>query len=319
MKILVTGGAGFIGSHLVARLVDEDTNVVVVDNLSTGKKRNIHPNAHFYKVDITASELRRVFEKEKPDIVSHHAAQVSIRKSVQDLVFDARVNILGTINLLQACIVSNVQHVIFASSGGAIYREPKTVSPSERGAVDPLSGYGIGKFSSDLYLRYFWRIHGLNYVSLRYANVYGPRQDPFGEGGVVAIFSEMLLRGKSPIVNGSGKQTRDFVFVDDVVEANYRVLHAKARGIFNVGTGKETSINQIYRHIAGLIDPTIKPSFGPAKQGEAMRSVLDSSRIRRTLGWRPKVSIKEGLRRTIDSFKRERVARLHDWGISRDT
>ena len=303
MKILVTGGAGFIGSHLVGRFVEEGHTVVVVDNLSTGKQKNIHPKARFYKVDITGSGLRRIFEKEKPEVVSHHAAQVSVRHSVQDPVFDARVNILGTISLLQECIGANVKQVIFASSGGAIYREPKTVLPSERGAVDPLSAYGIGKFSSDLYLRYFWHIYRLNYVSLRYANVYGPRQDPFGEAGVVAIFAEKLLQGEPPVINGTGKQTRDFVYVDDVVEANYRALHAKARGVFNVGTGKETSINQIFRHIAGCIDPMIKPSFGPAKQGEAMRSVLDASRIRRTLAWKPRVSIKEGLRRTVDSFK----------------
>ena len=303
MKVLVTGGAGFIGSHLVDRFVEEGHTVVVVDNLSTGKQKNIHPKARFYKVDITGTGLRRVFEREKPEVVSHHAAQVSVRQSVQDPVFDARVNILGTISLLQKCIGANVKQVIFASSGGAIYREPKTVLPSERGAVEPLSAYGIGKFSSDLYLQYFWHIHRLNYVSLRYANVYGPRQDPFGEAGVVAIFAEKLLQGESPVINGTGKQTRDFVYVDDVVEANYRAFHAKARGIFNVGTGKETSINQIFRHIAGCIDPMMKPSFGPAKQGEAMRSVLDASRIRRTLAWKPRVSIKEGLRRTVNSFK----------------
>ena len=303
MKILVTGGAGFIGSHLVGRFIEEGHTVVVVDNLSTGKQKNIHPKARFYKVDITGTGLRRVFEKEKPDVVSHHAAQVSVRQSVDDPVFDARVNILGTISLLQECTVATVAQVIFASSGGAIYREPKKVLPSERGAVEPLSAYGIGKFSSDLYLQYFWHIHRLNYVSLRYANVYGPRQDPFGEAGVVAIFAEKLLQGESPVINGTGKQTRDFVYVDDVVEANYRAFYAKARGIFNVGTGKETSIKQIFRHIAGCIDPMIKPSFGPAKQGEAMRSILDASRIRRILDWKPKILIKEGLRRTVDSFK----------------
>ncbi len=305
MKVLVTGGAGFIGSHLVDRFVEEKHTVVVVDNLSTGKQKNIHPKAHFYKVDITGSELRRIFDKEQPEVVSHHAAQVSVQQSVQDPVFDARVNILGTISFLQECVVANVRQVVFASSGGAIYRESKTILPSERGVVEPLSPYGIGKFSSDLYLRYFWHIYRLNYVSLRYANVYGPRQDPCGEAGVVAIFAEKLLRGKSPTINGTGKQTRDFVYVDDVVEANYLAFHAhaKARGIFNVGTGKETSINKIFRDIAGYINPMIKPSFGPAKQGEALRSVLNTSRIRRTLTWKPRVSIKEGLRRTVDSFK----------------
>ncbi|MBQ27295.1 MAG: UDP-glucose 4-epimerase [Nitrospiraceae bacterium] len=307
MKVLVTGGAGFIGSHLVHRFVEAGHNVVVVDNLSAGKQKNIHPKARFYKVDITGSGLRRVFEKEKPEVVSHHAAQAGVRQSIEDPLFDARVNILGTINLLQECIVANVRQIIFASSGGAIYRESKTAPPSERGVVKPLSAYGIGKFSSDLYLRYFWHIYRLNYVSFRYANVYGPRQDPSGEAGVVAIFAEKLLQGKSPVINGTGKQTRDFVYIDDVVEANYQAFHAKARGIFNVGTGKETSINQIFRHTAGCIDSMIKPSFGPAKQGEVMRSVLDASRIRRTLSWKPKVSIKEGLRRTVDSFKAERT------------
>jgi len=307
MKILVTGGAGFIGSHLVGRFIEEGHTVAVVDNLSTGKQQNIHPKCNFYEADITGSGLRRIFKKEQPDVVSHHAAQVSVRHSVDDPVFDARVNILGTISLLQECVVANVTQVIFASSGGAIYREPKKVFPSERGAVEPLSAYGIGKFSSDLYLQYFWHIHRLNYVSLRYANVYGPRQDPFGEAGVVAIFAKKMLQGAVPVINGPGTQTRDFVYVDDVVEANYQAMHAKARGVFNVGTGKETSIKQVFRHIAACIDPLIKPSFGPAKQGEAMRSVLDASRIQRILGWKPNVSMRVGLRRTVESFKAERT------------
>tara|TARA_B100000315_G_scaffold260487_1_gene322295 strand:+ start:2020 stop:2961 length:942 start_codon:yes stop_codon:yes gene_type:complete len=307
MKVLVTGGAGFIGSHLVHRFVEAGHNVVVVDNLSTGKQKNIHPKARFYKIDITDPGLQRVFERERPEIVSHHAAQSSIWQSVRDPVSDARVNILGTLSLLQACIVANVRQVIFASSGGAIYRESKTMIPSERGAVEPVSAYGIGKFSGDLYLRYFWQTARLNYVSFRYANVYGPRQDPFGEAGVVAIFVEKLLQGDSPVINGSGKQTRDFVYIDDVVEANYQVLHARTRGIFNIGTGTETSINQIFQYTASFIDPMIKPSFGPARKGEVMRSILDASRIRRELSWEPKISIKEGIRRTVDSFKAERT------------
>ena len=307
MKILVTGGAGFIGSHLVDRFVAEGATVSVIDDLSTGKEKNIHPSAHFYKADITSSDLWKIFEKEKPDVVSHHAAQVSVAKSVQDPLFDAKINILGTICLLQQCVNFNVQRVMFASSGGAIYREPKTTLPSERGIVDPLSGYGIGKFASDLYLKYFLRIYKLNFTSLRYANIYGPRQDPLGEGGVVSIFVETLLQGKSPTVNGSGKQTRDFVFVNDAVEANWLALQQNAQGVFNVGTAKETSVNQLYRHIATLINSAIKPTFGPAKQGEAMKSVLDASRIQRLLGWQPSVSIKEGLRLTIDAFKRDRT------------
>jgi len=303
MKILVTGGAGFIGSHIVDRLVQEGYGVVVADNLSTGKRRNINRAANFYRADIRSRWLERVFRRERPAIVCHHAAQMDVRRSVQDPMFDAKTNIMGTLNVLRFAIKYGVRKFIFASSGGAVYGEPEKLPVSESHPTRPMSPYGISKAVGDEYLRYFHDADGMEYVSLRYANVFGPRQDPYGEAGVVAIFTQKMLQGEQPIINGNGRQTRDFVYVDDVVEANIAALGKEAHGIYNVGTGQETTINELFSLLAGFINPSGREVHGPAKKGEQLRIALDSSRIHRELDWEPKVSLKDGLARTVDYYR----------------
>jgi UDP-glucose 4-epimerase len=303
MKILVTGGAGFIGSHIVDRFVQEGYEVAVVDNLSTGKRRHVNRAAKFYRTDIRSWWLERVFRRERPVIVCHHAAQMDVRRSVRDPVFDAETNILGTLNVLRHAIKYGVRKVLFASSGGAVYGEPEKLPVSEDHPVRPASPYGISKAVGDEYLRYFRDADGLEFVSLRYANVYGPRQDPYGEAGVVGIFTQKMLLGEQPIINGNGRQTRDFVYVDDVVEANVAAANKAARGIYNVGTGKETSVNELFSLLAGLINPAIREVHGPAKKGEQQRIALDASKFHRELDWEPKVSLKDGLARTVEYYR----------------
>ncbi len=303
MKVLVTGGAGFIGSHIVDRLVQEGYGVVVADNLATGKRRNINRAAKFYRADIRSWWLERVFRRERPVVVCHHAAQMDVRRSVQDPMFDAETNILGTLNVLRYAIKYGVRKFIFASSGGAVYGEPEKLPVSESHPTRPASPYGISKAVGDEYLRYFRAADGMEYVSLRYANVYGPRQDPYGEAGVVAIFTQKMLQGEQPIINGNGRQTRDFVYVDDVVEANIAALGKEAHGIYNVGTGQETTINELFSLLAGLINPSVREVHGPAKKGEQQRIALDSSRIHRELDWDPKASLKDGLSRTVEYYR----------------
>ncbi len=279
MKVLVTGGAGFIGSHIVDRLVQEGYEVIVVDDLSAGKRKNVNRAARFYKADIRGRWLERVFRKERPAVVSHHAAQINVRRSVEDPVADADINILGMLNVLQNSVTYGVRKVIFASSGGAVYGEPEKLPVPETHPLKPSSPYGITKAVGEEYLRYFMGASGLQYVCLRYANVYGPRQDPNGEAGVVGIFTQKMLTGEQPVINGNGRQTRDFVNVDDVVEANLAALTKTARGAYNVGTGQETSVNELFRILAKLINPAAREVHGPAKKGEQLRIALDSSRL----------------------------------------
>jgi len=303
MKIVVTGGAGFIGSHLVDRLIQEGHEVAVVDNLSTGKRKNLNRAARFYKMDIQSSSLERVFRKERPAMLMHLAAQMDVRRSVADPVFDAQVNILGTLNVLNQAVQHGTRKVLFASSGGAIYGEQEVYPAPESHPTKPLSPYGISKLSGEHYLSYFQSVSGIQTVALRFANVYGPRQDPEGEAGVVSIFSRKLLQGEQPIINGNGRQTRDFVFVDDIVEAHLAVMGKDVQGTYNVGTGEETTINELFRVIADLTSPQCKELHGPAKKGEQQRSVVDAAKLRRELGWEPKVSLREGLSRTVDYFR----------------
>lgn len=306
MKVLVTGGAGFIGSHVVDRLVQEGHDVVIVDNLSTGKRRNINRAARFCKMDIQSWRLERVFRNERPNIVMHFAAQMDVRKSVEDPVFDAQVNILGMLNVLQQAVRHGVRKVVFSSSGGAIYGEQDVYPAPESHATKPLSPYGISKLCGEQYLSYYQRVSGLQVVNLRYANVYGPRQDPDGEAGVVAIFIQKLLNNEQAIIHGNGRQTRDFVYVEDVVEANLAVMGPDTQGTYNVGTGQETSINDLMRILIEHTGSTGKEVHGPAKRGEQARSVIDASKLHHELSWEPRTELSEGLKRTVDYF-RERM------------
>lgn len=307
MKVLVTGGAGFIGSHVVDRLVLEGHEAVVVDNLVTGKRRNINRAARFYKMDVQSWRLERVFRNERPNVVMHLAAQMDVRKSVEDPMFDAQVNVLGTLNVLQQAVKHGVRKVIFSSSGGAIYGEQETYPAPENHVLKPLSPYGLSKLCGEQYLSYFQRVSGLQAVSLRYANVYGPRQDPEGEAGVVAIFIQKMLNNEQAVINGNGRQTRDFVFVDDVVEANLAVMGQETQGTFNVGTGAETSINDLFRILVQHTGSTCKEVHGPAKKGEQARSVIDSTKLRHEVSWEPKADLSEGLKKTVEYFR----SRIH--------
>jgi UDP-glucose 4-epimerase len=306
MKVLVTGGAGFIGSHLVDRLVLEGHEAIVVDNLATGKRRNINRAARFYKMDIQSWRLERVFRNERPNVVMHLAAQMDVRKSVEDPMFDAQVNVLGTLNVLQHAVKHGVRKVVFSSSGGAIYGEQETYPAPETHVTRPLSPYGLSKLCGEQYLSYFQRVSGLQAVSLRYANVYGPRQDPEGEAGVVAIFIQKMLNNEQAVINGNGRQTRDFVFVDDVVEANLAMMGQETQGTYNVGTGVETSINDLFRILVQHTGSNCKEVHGPSKKGEQARSVIDNTKLRHEVSWEPKADLSEGLKKTVDYF-RERL------------
>ncbi len=303
MKTLVTGGAGFIGSHLVDRLIQEGHSVAVVDNLATGKKKNLNPEAKFYKMDIRSGGLARVFKKEKPEAIFHLAAQIDVRRSVADPSFDAESNIVGMLNLLELAVQNGVRRVIFASSGGAIYGEQEQFPAPESHPTRPLSPYGVSKLTGEHYLYYYRKICGLEYTALRYANVYGPRQDPLGEAGVVAIFTQKMLRGEQPIINGNGMQTRDFVFVEDVVEANMAAVRGRESDSFNVGTGVETSVNDLFRMLTKITGAPVKEMHGQEKKGEQLRSSLDYRKIYGTLDWGPRMSFQEGLTKTVDYFR----------------
>jgi UDP-glucose 4-epimerase len=303
MKILVSGGAGFIGSYLVDRLIKDGHQVVVIDNLFTGKKENLNKKAKFYKVDIQSPKISQIFKKEKPEIVFHLAAQVDLRKSVENPIESAKVNILGSLNILENCKKFKIKKIIFSSTGGAIYGEAKIIPTPEDYPANPLSPYGIEKLTIEKYLDYYWKIFKIPYISLRLANVYGPRQNSKGEAGVIAIFCDKMLCEKQPIIYGLGCQTRDFVFVDDVAEANILAMKSKKIGIFNIGTGKETDINTVFEKIKKLIGVKCKKIHAPAQLGEQKRSCLDYQKAKKELGWQPKYSLENGLRETINYFK----------------
>jgi UDP-glucose 4-epimerase len=311
MRVMVTGGAGFIGSNVVDGYMADGHDVVVVDNLYTGKKENLHPNAKFYNLDIRDKALREVFEAEKPAVVSHHAAQISVPASVEDPLFDADVNVIGLLNILEGSVKHGVIKVIFSSSGGAIYGETDMLPTAEDHTLRPHSPYAITKLISEQYLE-FYRLHyGLDYTVLRYANVYGPRQVPYGEAGVVAIFMEQLLRGEVPVIYRYGDEpegmTRDYCFVEDVVRANLIVLDRGTGDIFNIGTGVQTSTAKLYRTILSLMRDEgyaadaryDSPEDGPARPGDLRRSCLSPEKALRQLGWQPDHDLASGLRKTL--------------------
>jgi UDP-glucose 4-epimerase len=303
VKILVTGGAGFIGSHISDAYIAAGHEVVILDDLSSGKRANLPAAAKFYHADIRSPEALEIVRNERPQALSLHAAQMDVRRSVADPAFDATVNVLGMINMLEGAREVGIQKVLFASSGGATYGEQEAFPASESHVHNPLSPYGITKATGEHYLFFYHAIYGMPYTALRYANVYGPRQDPHGEAGVVAIFAERLLANQGPTINGDGKQTRDYVFVGDVVRANLAALERPFIGSVNIGTGIETDVSTLYAHLRVLTGSAHAAQHGPAKAGEQRRSVIAIDRAREVLGWKPEVPLEEGLRRTVEFFR----------------
>jgi UDP-glucose 4-epimerase len=301
--VLVTGGAGFIGSHVVDHLLERGHDVAVIDNLSTGKRGNVPEEARFYKVDIR-SGCSEVFEDFRPEVVSHQAAQMDVRRSVREPDFDAEVNVLGTIRLLETCMKYEVQKFIFASTGGAVYGEQQEFPAPEDHPQYPISPYGVSKLAGERYLYFYGVQYGLPSVVLRYANVYGPRQDPHGEAGVVAIFCGNLVAGETSTINGTGEQTRDYVYVGDVARVNVLALEKEVpSGAYNIGTGTETSVNRLYELLREVSGRDIPPRYGPAKPGEQLRSSVDPSKATKFLEWRPEMDLASGLAKTLDFFE----------------
>lgn len=303
MKTLVTGGAGFIASHVVDTYIAAGHDVVVVDNLATGRRANVNPAATFYEVDIRDAALADVFAKEKPDVVNHHAAQASVPLSVVRPAYDAEVNILGSLNLLQRARQHGVQRVIYASTGGAVYGEPQYLPCDESHPIRPLSPYGASKHTVEHYLQLYHQLYGLGYTILRYANVYGPRQDPHGEAGVIAIFTNAMLAGAQTTIHGDGLQERDFIYVGDCARANLAALEQNRDGIFNVGTGAGTTINDLFDRLAALTGYAHPRQHGPARLGDVYRSYLDVALAARELGWQPAFELQQGLQATVVHFR----------------
>lgn len=308
MKILVTGGAGFIGSHVVDAYVAAGHQVVVVDDLSTGRRSNLNPEAKFYQVDIRSSELEAVFEKELPEIVNHHAAQMDVRRSVAEPLFDADVNVLGSIHLLELARRFEVRRFIYISTGGAVYGEPVYLPCDEEHPVNPICPYGASKHTVEHYLYMYREMYGLEYVVLRYPNVYGPRQDPHGEAGVVAIFTGQMLNGEQVVINGDGLQERDFVYVEDCARANLLALETEnANTIYNLGFGRGTTVNEIFSILKPITGYRLDAVHGPAKLGETRRIYLDASKAWRLLGWQATIDLETGLQKTVDHFRKAEV------------
>ncbi len=303
MNILVTGGAGFIGSHIADAFIAAGHRVVIVDDFSSGKEENVHHAAKVYRMDIRDEQVERIFRDEKIEVMCHHAAQMDVRRSVADPKFDATVNVLGFLNLMENGRKYGLKKVLFASTGGAIYGEQDYFPADELHPMRPLSPYGITKLVSEKYLFFYKELYGIDHVIFRYANIYGPRQNPHGDAGVVAIFTQKMLKGEQPVINGDGKQTRDYVFVGDVVKANLLGLNDDTSGIYNIGTGIETDVNQLFGLIRGLTGSGCEEKHVPAKAGEQMRSVISSQKINKALGWLPSVSLNEGLKRTVEYFR----------------
>lgn len=333
-KVLVTGGAGFIGSHIVDLLIDNNYKVVIVDDLSSGREENINKKARFYKLNITDQKgLTEMFKQEKPDYVCHEAAQISVSFSVRNPLFDAQNNILGSLNLLQCCVNYQAKGIVFASSGGTIYGEPEHFPIGEDCPFRPQSPYGISKVAIEHYLDFYQKNYKLNYVSLRYGNVYGPRQDPYGEAGVIAIFIEKMLKGEIPTINGDGEFIRDYIYVEDVAQANLLALQnmvelskvvqekektkekekeiegkveataeLKFKG-FNLGTGRGVSVNEIFSLLKEITKFPHPANYGPPRAGDLRKNILDCRLIKEILGWQPKLDFSAGLEKTVNWFK----------------
>lgn len=307
MKILITGGAGFIASHIVDAYLEDGHEVVVLDDLSTGREERINKLASFYKCDIRSADAVKIVKKESPDILSHHAAQVDVRVSLDQPLVDLLVNLMGLVNILEACRSVKLKKVIFASSGGAIYGEQTAYPATEEHPTLPLNPYGLNKLMSERYLDFYYRQYGIPYTALRYSNVYGPRQLTSGEAGVVAVFTQKMLRGEQPFVYGDGQQTRDFVFVKDVVEANRAALNQRICGSYNISTGVETDMNTLFSSVRVATGAKYSVAYKPARSGEQLRSVLSNQLFVRKTGWSPKVDLDEGLGHTVKWFLNEKA------------
>jgi len=304
VKILVTGGAGFIGSHVVDTFIANGYQVVIVDDLSTGRASNLNPAATFYKLDIRSPQLAEIFEKERPDVVDHHAAQMDVRRSVVDPLFDADVNIRGSINVIECARNFGVKRLVYISTGGAVYGEPEYLPCDENHPIKPICPYGASKHTVEHYLFMYEVMYGLKYTVIRYPNVYGPRQDPRGEAGVVAIFTGLMLADKQTNINGDGAQERDFVYVGDCARANLlAVTNTNGSGIYNLGTGQGTTVNEIFDSLKSITGYSLSAIHQPPKLGETRRIFLDASKAFRELGWAPTVKIEDGLRSTVEYFK----------------
>ncbi len=310
MKVLVTGGAGFIASHVVDLFLANGYEVVVVDNLSTGRRSNLNPRAKFYEIDIRDPKIAEVFEQEKPDFVDHHAAQMNVRTSVDQPLYDADVNILGSLNLIENALKFGVKRFVYISTGGAVYGEPVYLPCDEAHPIQPICQYGASKHTVEHYLYMYQYNYGLNYVVLRYPNVFGPRQDPKGEAGVVAIFTGQMLNNQQVVINGDGEQTRDYVSVIDCARANLLAMQTEnVNEIFNLGAGIGTSVNEIFAHLKNITRYQKEPDYGPAKVGETRHIYLNSSKARARLAWEPTLTLEAGLRQTVDYFReKEQVA-----------
>lgn len=306
MKILVTGGAGFIGSHVVNKYREEGHTVIVVDSLVTGQEKNIHPKATFYNCDITSPKLLEIFQKEKPDVVNHHAAQMNVRLSIEEPMYDAQTNVIGLINVLSCAVETKVKRFIFISSGGAMYGDAPILPTPEETHPTPLSPYGLAKYIGEQYVQLYHRLYGIPYVILRYANVYGPRQNPQGEAGVIAIFIDNMLSGKNATIFGDGKQTRDYVYVADVVTANSKALISGDNCILNLGTGKEIAVVELHSIIQEILLVSEKPEFAEKRHGEVFRSALNCTAAKNILGWKATVDLREGVQKTVQWFKEQR-------------
>jgi UDP-glucose 4-epimerase len=300
VRILVTGGAGFIGSNVVDRFVALGHEVAVLDNLSSGFREFVNPRARFYEADVTdAAAVGRCFAEFRPEAVNHHAAQIDVRRSVSDPVFDARVNVLGGLELLLACSRHGARKLVYASTGGALYGEGRRLPATEDHPVNPEAPYGASKHALEHYL-YLWKLlHGLDYTVLRYPNVYGPRQNPHGEAGVNAIFIGLMLAGRRPRIFGTGEQVRDYLYVDDVVDANVVALERGSGETVNLGTGIGTSVNDIVRELNRILGARLEPIHEAARPGEIQRIYLDASRAKQVLGWEPRTAFRDGLSRTV--------------------
>jgi UDP-glucose 4-epimerase len=307
MKILVTGGAGFIASQIVDAYIDQGHEVTILDDLSSGKKENVHPKARLMTLDVRDPNISTLFSKAGFDVVNHHAAQIDVRKSVQDPFLDASINVLGTLRLLECCRTYGVKKFIFASSGGAIYGECKAPALETNPTV-PESPYGYSKSVAETYIRFYEKYYKLAYTILRYGNVYGPRQDSNGEAGVVSIFIGKLLANETPSIYGAGRQERDYVFVGDIVAANVAALSKGENGTFNIGTQTPTSVNTLYEKIAAIHPSAPKPTYAPARAGELERSVLNASLAKEKLGWKPSRTLDQGLAETYKYFSQKKPA-----------